>query len=66
MNSNLPHAIVSALLIGVVILVVEHFGLLKRRSRFVRAMLVAMVVFAVLLAFNLLWPVAISVASPSN
>jgi len=61
-NLDLPRAIASALLIGVVILVIEHFGLLKRGSRPVRALLVAIVVFAVLLVFNLLWPAASSVA----
>lgn len=66
MNLDLTRAFASALLIGVVILVIEHFGLLNRGSRPVRALLVAMVVFAVLLVFNLLWPAANAVAGQAG
>lgn len=63
---DLPRAIASVLLIGAVILVFEHFGLMKRGSHFVRAMLVALVVFAVLLVLNLLWPASTSVAGQAG
>ena len=56
MNFDLPHMIVTGLLIFAVVLATHRTAMYKNASRGKRAAIVGVALFIVLFIFNLLWP----------
>ena len=56
MNIDLPHMIVSALLIFAVVLVAHRTAIYRNASRGKRLAIVAVALFLVMFLFNLVWP----------
>ncbi len=56
MNFNVPHMIVTALLIFGVLMVLERFEGYRTASKGKKFALMVVPLFVVLLVFNLLWP----------
>ncbi len=58
MEFNIPHIIVTAVLVFTVVFLIEHSGIVRDTSRVKRALVIGGVIFLTMLLLNLLWPYA--------
>ena len=56
MSPDLAHAIVAGLIIGLLVLGVDHSGVLDGKSKGQRFLLVFAIGFVLMLILNVLWP----------